>query len=805
MSDSVHVILPITGMTCANCVVTIERNIKKLSGVDNVTVNLSSERAVVEYNPKLLTTHGIASKIRQAGYGIAMGEQEYFIQDFSEVGDEKRIERALRQNEGIESIKFNLLAKRITVAFIPTITSNSEIKKSLLKNGFKVENVNIESLDAEGNAREKEIAHQRSLLIIGLIFTIPLFLLSMSMDFGFLPHEVSHAWWFNWLMFALAIPVQFLVGWQYYVGAFKALRNASANMDVLIALGSSVAFIYSLVLTIMQSENHVYFETAAVIITLIRLGKFLEAKAKGRTSGAIKKLLSLKPITARKLVNGVENTIQVEEVKVDDFLVVRPGEKIPVDGIVIEGTTSVDESMLTGEPMLVQKIPGNEITGATINRNGFIKIRAVRIGKDTALAQIIKLVDDAQGSKAPIQKLADKVSSIFVPVVLGIAVLTFLLWIWIIPLLSEVPVDTTKAIINMVAVLVIACPCALGLATPTAIMVGSGVGASKGILFRTSEALEKAQKIKTVALDKTGTITQGLPVVTDIIPIRPDISNDNVILWAASAEKGSEHPIGQAIVAEATKRNLLLRDISNFKSFGSGGIIATTENEEILIGNLEFLTEHGIASESVQKKAKKISDQARTPVIVTVNQQIVGIIGVADAIKPDSKIAIKKLHDLGLRIIMLTGDNVATGTSIGNLVGVDEVIAGVKPDQKTQVIKNIQKTSGTVIMVGDGINDAPALAQADVGMAIGTGTDVALAAAPVTLMSGNLLSVVDAVRLSRRTTRTIKQNLFWAFFYNIILIPIAALGLLNPMLAAGAMAFSSVFVVSNSLRIRNFH
>ncbi len=791
-------------MTCANCVATVERSVKKLDGIVSVAVNLSSERAVVEYDPKITALAGITTKIESAGYGIAQGELKLFIPEFRNADDERRIKKTFQNVLGIVSILPDMTRSQVSIQYIPTVISGAEIKNILARNGFKLTDLTGEAVDAEATAREKEINQQKKLLLIGLFFTIPLFLLSMGMDLGLVPHQVSHAWWFNWTLFILATPVQFLVGWQYYSGAFLALKNGSANMDVLIALGSSVAYFYSLVITLSQSAEHVYFETAAVIITLIRLGKYLEAKAKGRTSGAIKKLLSLKPATARRVENRQEREISIDEIQKGDRLLVKPGEKIPVDGVIIEGMTSVDESMLTGESMAVEKKPGDPVTGATLNRQGLITMKAERIGKDTVLSQIVKMVEQAQGSKAPIQRMADKVSSIFVPVVIVIALVTLVAWLWVIPQITGQSSDVTRALINMVSVLVIACPCALGLATPTAIMVGSGVGASRGILFRTSEALEKTQKINTIVLDKTGTITQGLPLVTDVVKLSDSYTEKDIIQIAASAEKGSEHPVGQAIVAEATRMGLPLKKMSDFLSYESGGITAVVMGRPVFVGRGEFYREMGVSTKDYGAIEKKITRQSKTVVFVGIHDNIIGMIGVADAIKTDSKEAIQKMHELKLKVRMLTGDNSSTGRAIGELVNIDSVVAGVKPDQKAQAIQSMQAKFGPVIMVGDGINDAPALAQADVGMALGTGTDVALAAAPVTLMGGSLMSVVDAIRLSKRTTRTIKQNLFWAFFYNIILIPIAALGLLNPMLAAAAMAFSSVFVVSNSLRIRGF-
>ncbi|MFN2149657.1 MAG: heavy metal translocating P-type ATPase [Anaerolineales bacterium] len=797
-------------MTCANCVATVERNLKKLDGVSFASVNLASERASVSFDPDRVDAEALVERVRRAGYDVALGDADLTLRRLSDANDAARLESTLRSLEGVAEAHVNLATEQAHVKYIPTVISQADLRRAVQAAGFDVFIAEGGVEDVERQAREKEIRHQKHLLATGLIFTVPLFVLSMMRDFGLLPAALHGVGWFNGLMFALATPVQFYVGWQYYDGAYKALRNRSANMDVLIALGSSAAYFYSIPVMLGLIDGHVYFETSAVIITLIVLGKFLEARAKGRTSEAIKKLLNLQAKSARVIRDGREQDIPVDEVRVGDLVIVKPGEKIPVDGVVTEGRSSVDESMLTGESMPVEKEPGDPVVGATVNKLGRIKFEALKVGRDTALAQIVRLVEEAQGSKAPIQKLADQVSAVFVPAVIGIAVLTFLAWYFIAPPpVGDVSVFT-RALINMVAVLVIACPCAMGLATPTAVMVGTGQGANMGILFKSSESLERAGSLSTVILDKTGTITRGQPTVTDILLNGWRGEENELLRLVASAEKGSEHPLGDAIVAAATERGLQLLEPEGFEAVAGQGIRAQVDGRAVVVGTLRLLESHQIAVDGTAAAMASIQSQAKTAVAVAVDGQPVGVLGIADTLKDGSLEAIEELQAMGLEVGMITGDNQATARAIAEKAGLSVrgdagqtlVYADVLPGDKARVVKEMQTSGRVVAMVGDGINDAPALAQSDVGIAIGTGTDVAIAAAPITLLSGDLRGVSRAIKLSRGTLRTIRQNLFWALIYNVLLIPSAALGLLNPMLAAGAMAFSSIFVVTNSLRLR---
>ncbi len=825
--------LPVVGMTCANCVAAVERNAKKVPGVTDASVNFASEKVTFTYDPALAGDQDVATeviaRIKRAGYDVPTAELELPLLGMTCANCAATIERRLKKTDGVLDASVNYASEKAVVSYAPGAVNRAELVAAVRKAGYDVVETAVgeEIEDAEAAAREAEIAHQKRRLTVGVIFTLPLFILSMGRDFGLLG-DWANALWVDWLFFALATPVQFYVGWDYYVGAYKSLRNGSANMDVLVALGSSVAYFYSVAVLLAKTAgshalgHHLYFETSAMIITLIVAGKLLEAQAKGRTSEAIKKLMGMQPKTARVVRDGVERDIPIEQVVIGDQIRVRPGEKIPVDGQVVEGRSAVDESMITGESLPVSKTAGDEVIGATVNRQGMLLIAATRVGRDTVLSQIIRLVEQAQGSKAPIQRSVDKVAAIFVPVVIIIALVTFGIWL-------AAGAGFVDALLRLIAVLVIACPCAMGLATPTSIMVGIGKGAEYGILFKNSTALEEAHKLDTIVLDKTGTITKGEPAVTQIVlsdasamalagsglALADPSTEDPWLRLAASAERGSEHPLGAAIVAEAEARGLPLSIPEAFEAVPGHGIIASVEGHTVLVGNQRLMEREEVILAGLQDDAAAMEAQAQTTMWLAVDGTAVALIGVADTIKDSSAEAIQEMHDLGLSVVMMTGDNMATANAIAAQVGIDRVMANVLPADKAAYVKQLQDEGYRVGMVGDGINDAPALAQANVGIAIGTGTDIAMETADITLMRGDLSSVPQAIHLSQATMRNIKENLFWAFGYNTVLIPIAAgvlapfdwapnfLQQLSPVLAAGAMAFSSISVVANALRLRS--
>ncbi|MBW2486072.1 MAG: copper-translocating P-type ATPase, partial [Deltaproteobacteria bacterium] len=793
-----------------NCAMNIERTLKKLSGVSDARVNFAAEQASVSFDPQQLQVQDVISQIKGSGFSVPTQTVELAVTGMTCANCAANIERALNKKvSGVVKASANFASEHAVVEYIPGLVDLQQIISAIEAAGYGVitPEDTADEADAEQIARQAEIRDQTRKFIVGVIFALPLFVLSMARDFSLIG-TWSHAAWVNWFFWALATPVQFYTGWDYYINGFKSLKNKSANMDVLVAMGSSVAYFYSLALLFFPVlGQHVYFETSAVIITLIKLGKMLESRTKGRTGGAIRKLIGLRPKTATIIENDAEKEIPIARVQLEDAVLVRPGERIPVDGIVLEGASSVDESMLSGEPLPVDKKPGDKVVGGTINGEGLLKFRAAAVGKDTVLAQIIRLVQEAQGSKAPIQALADKVAAIFVPVIIGLAIIVFFIW-W------GISGEFVPAMIRLVAVLVIACPCALGLATPTAIMAGTGKAAEKGVLFKNSEALEMATRLDSVVLDKTGTITAGKPAVMDTIPIEPECHTARELLeLGAAVERGSEHPLGKAIVRHAESQGITLVDPQEFKAHGGRGVQANVNGNRVMVGKPGWFQELKISIEAVSEQIRQLQSQSKTVMVVTRENRLCGLISVADELKADSKEAIREMQDQGLKVIMLTGDNLATARSIGKQVHIDDIIAEVKPDEKSSKIKALQEKGERVGMVGDGINDAPALAQADVGLAIGTGTDVAIETADVILSSGSLQGVPRTIRLSRATMRTIKQNLFWAFGYNVILIPVAAgilypfeflpsmLRQLHPILAALAMAFSSVSVVTNSLRL----
>lgn len=815
-----QVTLPVVGMTCANCVASVERNAKKVEGVTNASVNFASEKVTVTYDPAKsdlkTVASGVIERVERAGYNIPTATTELPLLGMTCVNCANTIQRRLNKTEGVVDATVNYANERATVTYLPGVVTRDDLVAAVRKAGYDVVAGSVdeqESEDVEAAARAAEVHHQWTRLIVGVIFTLPLFVLSMMRDFGLLGAWANDTW-VNWLFFALATPVQFYVGWDYYVGAYKSLRNGSANMDVLVAMGSSVAYFYSVLVLVAGTMgnhsfgHHLYFETSAVIITLIVLGKLLEVRAKGQTSEAIKKLMGLQAKTARVVRGGQEVDIPISQVQRGDTVIVRPGEKIPVDGTVTDGHSAVDESMITGESLPIEKSRGDAVTGATMNKQGLLKVEATKVGKESALAQIIRMVEQAQGSRAPIQRVVDQVSAYFVPAVIAIALLTFVIWY-----LSGA--GFVPAMIRLVAVLVIACPCAMGLATPTSIMVGVGRGAEMGILFKNSTALEQAEKLTAIVLDKTGTLTRGQPSVTDVVvSSEARLPQNDLLRLAASAERGSEHPLGESVVRAAQDAGLMLSEPAAFEGIAGHGIAAQVDGRKVLLGNLRLMEREHVSLNGLGPKAQKLQTEAKTAMWLAVDGQASALLGVADTVKEDSREAVAELKALGLQVVMMTGDNQATAEAIAAEVGIDRVFAEVLPGEKASYVAKLQAEGYHVGMVGDGINDAPALAQADVGFAIGTGTDIAMETADVTLMRGDLRGVPQALKLSKATMRNIRQNLIWAFGYNVALIPIAAgvlapfpwapafLRQLSPILAAGAMAFSSISVVTNSLRLK---
>lgn len=800
--------LTVTGMTCAACVRAVERGVTKLPGIIEANVNLATEKLNIKYDDTQVSLDHIKEAVIKSGYGIneetEIREVTFPVEGMTCAACVRAVERGIQKLDGIAKVSVNLATEKATVIYDPNQLRFTDIKDAVKKAGYEA--LDVESgtaLNTDQERKEKAIRSLKNKFFAALIFTAPLFYLAMGPMVGlpvpsFLDPESSPVVHVI-TQLVLTIPVMG-IGYQFYTSGFSKLFRREPNMDSLIAVGTSAAFIYSLftlydVIANGAVAHDLYFESAAVIITLILLGKYFEARSKGRTSEAIKTLMDLAPKTAVIVKDGEEISIPVEDVQVGDIIRVKPGERIPVDGIVIEGRTSIDESMLTGESIPVEKEVGDQVIGASINKNGSILMEATKVGKDTALAQIIKLVEEAQGSKAPIAKMADVISGYFVPIVMVIALLTGIIWF-------IVTGDFNVSLKNFIAVLVIACPCALGLATPTAIMVGTGKGAEYGVLIKGGEALETAHKVETIVLDKTGTITEGNPVVTDILTAN-GFDEVELLRISASAERGSEHPLGEAILAKAEEENLSLYVLDQFEAIPGHGIAASLTGKEILLGNRKLMNDRGIEI-TLEKDAKLLAEDGKTPMFVAIDNVFAGIIAVSDVIKVSSIEAIQTMKNMGLEVVMITGDNIRTAQAIGRKVGIERVLAEVLPEDKADEVKRLQEEGKRVAMVGDGINDAPALAQADIGMAIGSGTDVAMESADIVLMHSDLMDVATAIQLSKSTIRNIKQNLFWAFAYNTIGIPIAAFGFLNPMFAAAAMAFSSVSVVTNALRLKRF-
>lgn len=793
--------LPIEGMTCAACATRIEKGLNRMDGIAEASVNLASERAAVQYDGDAVTLQQVVDKIEHLGYKVPVETLDLQIEGMTCAACSTRIEKGLSRMQGVQTAAVNLVTETAKVTYIGL--KQEDILNKISQLGYTGRLKKEEGKGEQESPTQRNMRRLRNTFLVSALLSIPL-LWSMVGHFSFTSWIWVPEWFMHpWVQMVLAAPVQFIIGARFYVGAFKALRSGSANMDVLVALGTTSAYVYSVYLAWQWQigELHhpeMYFETSAVLITLILLGKWLEASAKGRSSQAIRALMGLRAKTATVVRDGEQVEVPVEDVASGDLVLVRPGEKVPVDGIVVSGTSTVDESMLTGESVPVEKQAGDNVYGATVNAQGAFTMRATQVGSETALSQIIKIVEEAQGSKAPIQRIADKISGIFVPIVVGIAVLVFLIWYFAVE-----PGNFGVALSRTIAVLVIACPCALGLATPTSIMAGTGRAAEYGVLFRGGEHLEGAYRVQTVVLDKTGTVTEGAPSLTDVVLHGGnEDEKTELLILLASAEKQSEHPLAQAIVKGLAEQGISTVEPDSFRAEPGYGIAAEVNGHQIIVGTRRWMEKNGVASSDAEEAMQDMEQAGKTAMLFAVDGSWKGIVAVADQVKASSKKAIERLHQMGIRVVMMTGDNTRTAKAIASQVRIDDVFAEVLPEQKAQHVRELQQRGSVVAMVGDGINDAPALAAADIGFAIGTGTDVAMETAGVTLMRGDLNGIADAMEMSRRTMRNIKQNLFWALVYNTIGIPIAAIGLLAPWLAGAAMAFSSVSVVLNALRLQ---